>query len=355
MSLAEDEQLVSVSVPVGYTAGDTLRVSAPDQRVYEVVVPVGINPGGQINVIVKKSVEDRPSSVIGEEPTSSNSYVAVGGAVGAGAIVGSVVIGGLITGPVLVGGAVLYGATRRDSVGDAVRSAGAKVVDSARYVHSKAKEYKVVEKTKAAASATYSAAKDVDQKYDISGKAAAAGTAALGFATMGYNYFTNNASNSAAPAANQQSQQEPVPARVVQPVPAPAPRPAPVAAPVVAPIPTAPPTVALPIPPPVYSVDDGDGVVSKSVESYEGERNENGQPHGFGILTVGDCSSAWAGTTYKGHWFRGMRHGEGMLTHSNGDIYIGSFRDDKKDGKGQLRDVNNHLIRDGNWFNNQPC
>lgn len=43
------------------------------------------------------------------------------------------------------------------------------------------------------------------------------------------------------------------------------------------------------------------------------------------------------GNIYEGDFLNGNFHGYGQLTYSNGDVYIGSFFKNKKEGKGILK------------------
>ncbi|CAF3833106.1 unnamed protein product [Rotaria magnacalcarata] len=62
--------------------------------------------------------------------------------------------------------------------------------------------------------------------------------------------------------------------------------------------------------------------------SYEGDRNENRERHGFGkaILSNGD--------TYEGQYQHGERHGTGTYRFSNGARYIGEYIKNKRHGQG---------------------
>ena len=57
-----------------------------------------------------------------------------------------------------------------------------------------------------------------------------------------------------------------------------------------------------------------------SCEKYVGEW-ENGERHGQGILTLSD------GWKYFGEWKDGKEHGQGTYTWTNGDKYVGEYKD----------------------------
>lgn len=365
MNLAPDEMLVQVVMQAHHRTGDRLNVSAPDGRVYEVVIPVGVNVGDPINVIVKKKEEGGIAAGAGDGPeqarvprtkTDPASFSAVAGATGAGVVAGSVLVGGLIVGPVLVGGAVLVGAQRTDKVGTAVRNAGAKVVDGMNYVGDKAREYQVYDKAKAAGAATYTAAKDMNEKYDITGKASVVGAGIIGGLASGWNYFTNATSDETSRSEARRSPDPPVPApaRVLVHNPVPTPTPAPVPAPL--PAPSAPAVLAPPEKPvrPVVAelVDEKEEEVPLREMEYEGDKDAQGLPHGYGTMTLSEIGHRWHNTKYTGHWFKGLRHGDGMVIYfESGNKFIGEFRDDLRDGHGSLRNSDNQVIREGRWFN----
>lgn len=78
------------------------------------------------------------------------------------------------------------------------------------------------------------------------------------------------------------------------------------------------------------SITDGDGD-----SHYEGEENDYGQPHGFGVLTSDD------GTGYRGEWKAGDYHGQGTLRHATGDVYEGEW------GKGEEHGYGKYTMADG--------
>ena len=103
-----------------------------------------------------------------------------------------------------------------------------------------------------------------------------------------------------------------------------------------------------------------DGTVTKKVKicrngvfmgTFEGDLNDEGQRHGFGVLLCDNGNSyegEWkkdkrdglgiarysSGDVYDGQWQRGKRHGHGVMYIEAGDTYIGSWRHGLKHGAG---------------------
>lgn len=73
-------------------------------------------------------------------------------------------------------------------------------------------------------------------------------------------------------------------------------------------------------------------IFASKKDFYEGTFNcLNEQFHGKGTMTYSD------GHVYIGDWENGMRSGQGELIYPNGkDFYVGGFKNNKYDGKGQL-------------------
>ena len=61
---------------------------------------------------------------------------------------------------------------------------------------------------------------------------------------------------------------------------------------------------------------------------YEGETNEAGERHGFGILRLED------GSVYSGQWKLGRRSGKGTANYSDGSCYVGEWEDNVTQGQG---------------------
>ena len=83
--------------------------------------------------------------------------------------------------------------------------------------------------------------------------------------------------------------------------------------------------------------------------NYTGYVNENGKPHGKGILTV------WtSGNVYKGEFKNDKFDGKGKYTYKKGSFYQGKFKDDVKyfDGKGKLT-YNNRDVYEGEFKNDK--
>ncbi|GIQ84788.1 hypothetical protein KIPB_006349 [Kipferlia bialata] len=89
-----------------------------------------------------------------------------------------------------------------------------------------------------------------------------------------------------------------------------------------------------PIVPAFPDHDPSDGI-------YEGERNEEGEPHGEGTLTCLD------GYTYTGGWKEGARHGYGSSLDRSGLLYEGEFVDNKRTGRGTLSGDVSSLLNGG--------
>lgn len=62
--------------------------------------------------------------------------------------------------------------------------------------------------------------------------------------------------------------------------------------------------------------------------TYEGERNEQGERHGFGKATLRNND------TYEGYYQNGKRNGQGTYKFKNGARYIGEYVKNKKHGQG---------------------
>jgi hypothetical protein len=74
----------------------------------------------------------------------------------------------------------------------------------------------------------------------------------------------------------------------------------------------------------------------KNGNIYQGDWKDNLQ-HGRGLMTY------WDGSRYNGEWIMGQRHGKGEMNWIDGERYGGTYykgdwRNDKREGKGLLRD-----------------
>ena len=63
---------------------------------------------------------------------------------------------------------------------------------------------------------------------------------------------------------------------------------------------------------------------------YEGEINENGQYHGYGIYT----DKVGVGRREEGYYKNGLKHGHCIMTYHDGWRYVGEFKDGKKNSQG---------------------
>ena len=80
--------------------------------------------------------------------------------------------------------------------------------------------------------------------------------------------------------------------------------------------------------------------------SYSGEVDENGLPHGTGIMLLPD------GRCYTGEFAHGKRRGEGKLWQEKGGklLYSGEWRDDKRCGMGKGYAADG-IYYEGEWLN----
>lgn len=70
-------------------------------------------------------------------------------------------------------------------------------------------------------------------------------------------------------------------------------------------------------------------MVQLQSQSYEGDTDDAGMPHGFGRMNEQDY------TVYEGFFQHGKRHGLGKAMYANGVIFEGEFEDDKRNGAGE--------------------
>ena len=88
-------------------------------------------------------------------------------------------------------------------------------------------------------------------------------------------------------------------------------------------------------------------IISKNGHKYVGEWN-NGKRHGEGTYTYPD------GTKYEGNFLDGKRHGQGTYTFPDGKKYEGNFLDGKRHGQGIQYDKDNKKIYEGEWKEDDP-
>lgn len=55
----------------------------------------------------------------------------------------------------------------------------------------------------------------------------------------------------------------------------------------------------------------------------------DGQYHGYGKLNYAE-----EGTSYKGQWVKGKKHGRGTLWDKDKNVYIGEWKNDRRNGQG---------------------
>jgi hypothetical protein len=87
---------------------------------------------------------------------------------------------------------------------------------------------------------------------------------------------------------------------------------------------------------------------------YTGEWKD-GLPHGTGTFIFdSQYSDMGYPVRYTGEWVDGAKHGQGTAYWSDGSIYVGEFRRNKKHGTGIMTDGNGNVSHDGKWANDRP-
>ena len=170
------EIVLSVTLPQGSQPGQSLNVSAPDNRIFQIVIPPNCHAGQTINVVVDDTVASGSSTHVADiaptadpiQPTDPKSNGAVIGAAATAAVLGTLFVGP-ITG-VCVAGASIYASTRQDNMGSITREIGAKACDA----YALAKKHGVFDKIKSAGEATIKKAAEVNQEYHLTERASAA-------------------------------------------------------------------------------------------------------------------------------------------------------------------------------------
>lgn len=77
-------------------------------------------------------------------------------------------------------------------------------------------------------------------------------------------------------------------------------------------------------------------------QSYQGQTNEEGHPHGLGALVQAD------GGLYEGQFENGVREGQGRLIHASGDYYEGEWVNGKAEGTGTFTTIDGQVY-EGDW------
>ena len=80
--------------------------------------------------------------------------------------------------------------------------------------------------------------------------------------------------------------------------------------------------------------------------TYDGDRNEKGERHGYGKATLPN------GDTYEGDYQNGKRHGNGTYRFKNSARYFGEYVDGKKHGQGTFWYPDGSSY-EGSWVDDQ--
>ncbi|CAF0865212.1 unnamed protein product [Rotaria sp. Silwood1] len=84
---------------------------------------------------------------------------------------------------------------------------------------------------------------------------------------------------------------------------------------------------------------------TNNLGTYEGERNENNERHGFGKAKLPN------GDTYEGQYQNGKRYGTGTYRFLNGARYIGDYMKNKRHGQGTFHYPDGSKY-EGEWNDN---
>ena len=150
-ALQSDEPTVVESTP----AIATQVSEKPSSHLYQITIPENVRSGDTIYVEIE---EARKYDV-------SSNAAAIGATV-AGLCIGTIIAGPIIG--ILTAGAALYGTTRSDKVGDAVRGIGAGTCVCYNKTVETANKYHLADKVKDAATVTAHKASAINQEYKIS-------------------------------------------------------------------------------------------------------------------------------------------------------------------------------------------
>lgn len=113
---------------------------------------------------------------------------------------------------------------------------------------------------------------------------------------------------------------------------------------------------------------------SSLATTYTGALSKLGQRHGKGELFWGNgdvymgnfandmreghgtlifaAESSGDGGEYVGEWHRNLMHGSGTWRYPNGEMYVGEYKAGKREGEGRFYHANGDLYV-GSWLNNQ--
>ena len=78
-------------------------------------------------------------------------------------------------------------------------------------------------------------------------------------------------------------------------------------------------------------------------QTYEGERNEKEERHGFGKAVLPNQD------VYEGQYANGKRHGQGTYKFKSGARYIGEYCENRKQAQGTFH------YPDGSKYEGKPC
>ena len=88
------------------------------------------------------------------------------------------------------------------------------------------------------------------------------------------------------------------------------------------------------------------GTMESDNDVWHGPRDENGLPHGEGILVMEIGGKAY------GTWVHGKQQGYGRVEFDTGTVYEGDIADDMYNGKGKI--VSADSTYEGDWVDDQP-
>eukprot|EP00899_Mesostigma_viride_P002016 jgi/Mesvir1/11815/Mv00172-RA.1 len=89
-------------------------------------------------------------------------------------------------------------------------------------------------------------------------------------------------------------------------------------------------------------------------DRYEGEFFEDLRQGKGKQYYGGRPEDGFGADVYDGDWFRGKRHGKGTMTYGNGDMYVGGWANDMKEGEGVFFYLEKKKRYDGVWHEDTP-